>query len=112
MSVPIGIDARQMPATAKGDGERTLVEEAKRSPEAMGRLFRLHYASIAGYVQRRVGNAHDAEDIIADAFLQMVRNLGKYEQRGIPFRIWLYRIANNEINRWARRKQRMNWRPS
>lgn len=84
------------------DGESRLVEAAKTDAEALGRLYRRYEPVIAGFVLRRVGRRHEAEDIISNVFLQMVRRLDRYERREVPFRAWLYRIATNEINRWFR----------
>jgi RNA polymerase sigma-70 factor (ECF subfamily) len=92
------------------DGEASLVEAAKTDAAALGRLYRRYEPVIAGFVMRRVGRRHEAEDIIANVFLQMVRRLGSYQRRDVPFRAWLYRIATNEIHRWFRwRKLRRFW---
>ena len=104
------------PNTTKPDvavpDERQLVERAQRDPQAMTALYRLHCQSIYGYVLRRVGNSHDADDLTAEVFLSMVRGLPKYRWRGAPFRAWLYRLATNEVNRWAKRRKRMAIRPA
>jgi RNA polymerase sigma-70 factor (ECF subfamily) len=69
-------------------------------------LYREHYGPVAGYVYRRVGDVHVAEDLVAEVFLTVVRSLRRYQHRGVPFRAWLYRIATNTVNRWARRRRR------
>lgn len=86
--------------------EVDLVERAKRDPRAFARLYRQHYAAIAGHVLRRVGNVHVAEDLAADVFVTAMRSIRRYRPRGVPFRAWLYRIATNTVNRWARRNGR------
>ncbi len=86
--------------------EAALVSRAKRDPQAFAALYRRHYAAIAGYVFRRVGDEHTAEDLTADVFLAAVRSLGGYRHRGVPFRAWLYRIATHTVNRWARRQRK------
>ncbi|HEV3343307.1 MAG TPA: RNA polymerase sigma factor [Pirellulales bacterium] len=88
------------------DGEAELVERAKRDPDAMAQLYREHYPPIARYVLRRVGNASEADDVVAEVFLMMVRSLPRYRQQGAPFRAWLYRLATDQIGRWARRRRR------
>lgn len=87
-------------------GEAELVERAKRQSEAMAELYREHYPAIARYVLRRVAGRSDADDIVAEVFLTMVRCLPRYRQRGAPFRAWLYRLATDQIARWARRRRR------
>ena len=86
--------------------EAALVSRAKRDPQAFAALYRQHYAAIAGYVFRRVGDQHTAEDLTADVFLEAVRSLSGYRHRGVPFRAWLYRIATHTVNRWARRHRK------
>jgi RNA polymerase sigma-70 factor, ECF subfamily len=87
------------------EDELNLVERAKHDPAALATLYDRHYGAIARYVARRVGPA-DAEDLVADVFLAMVRYLPRFRQRGAPFRAWLYRLATNQVNRWARRRRR------
>jgi RNA polymerase sigma-70 factor (ECF subfamily) len=41
----------------------------------------------------------------------MVKYLPRYRSGSTPFRAWLYRIATNQVNRWAARKRRWNWLP-
>ena len=87
------------------DPERELIAQAKRDPKAFAMLYRRHYGAIAGYVQRRVGDSNVTDDLVAEVFLAAIRSLQRYRHRG-TFRAWLYRIATNVVNRWARRHQR------
>lgn len=91
---------------ASQEDERGLVERARRDPVALTLLYRMHRDAIYGYVLRRVGDAHDADDLTAEVFLTMVRALRRYRWQGAPFRAWLYRLATNEVNRWARKRRR------
>jgi len=88
------------------DGERELVERAKHDREAFATLYRRHYQPIGRYIFRRVGDRHLTDDLLADVFMIALRNLYRYRYRGLPFRSWLYRIATNRVNRWARRARK------
>jgi RNA polymerase sigma-70 factor, ECF subfamily len=88
---------------APSEGE--LVEEAKTNPQALGILYRTFEPRITAYVMRRVGDKHEAEDIVADVFLAMVRQLPRYRCAETPFSAWLYRIATNQINYWVRKRR-------
>lgn len=92
--------------------EQQLVEAARDDARVIAYLYRLHYASIYGYVFRRIGNTHDTNDIVADVFVSMVRSIHQFRWTGAPFRCWLLRIATNQINRRIR-SQRWSkfWHP-
>ncbi len=91
---------------APQDDERQLIERARNDPTALAQLYRQHYSAIHGYVLNRVGDRHDADELTADVFLTMVRSLSRFRWQGTPFRAWLYRIATNQVNRWATRRRR------
>jgi RNA polymerase sigma-70 factor, ECF subfamily len=96
--------AAQPPADA-AVCDHALIERAKVSSDALAALYRKYQPIITGYVLRRVRNRHDAEDIIANVFLAMVRGLRQYQASQAPFVVWLYRIATNEINWWIRKRR-------
>lgn len=98
-------DRRDQPAL-NDSAERQLIEAARRNPDALAELYRLHYQAIARHVFQRVGRASVAEDLVADVFLAMVRYLPRYRIGATPFRAWLYRLATNRVNRWARWQRR------
>ena len=91
--------------------ERDLVERAKKDKAAFGKLYQCHYACIANYIYRRVGDAHLAEDLAADVFLSAFRSLSRFRYQGLSIRSWLYRIATNRVNRWARRERHRGHEP-
>ncbi|MBK7403928.1 MAG: RNA polymerase sigma factor [Phycisphaerales bacterium] len=82
-----------------------LIARAATDDRAFAELYRLHYVGISGYILRRVGDSHLAEDLAAETFLDAWRAIGRYRQTGIPFGHWLLRIATNRVNRWARRRR-------
>jgi len=90
---------------AESSREAALVERARTEVEAFAALYRTHHAAIARYVRRRVGDEHLAADLVAETFLAALESLGRYRERGLPFRAWLYRLASSRIDRWARRRR-------
>ena len=59
-----------------------------------------------GYFIRATGNGQDAEDMLSELMLKLVRRLGSYDHRG-RFEPWLFRIAANMVrDRIRRRKAR------
>lgn len=92
-------------ATCPQDDESALIERVRGEPAAFGELYRRHHAAIARYVYRRVGDGHVTEDLVADVFVSAMQAFARYRHNGVPLRAWLYRIATNRVNRWARRER-------
>jgi len=85
------------------DRERLLIEAAQREPHRFAELYEENFERVYAYVERRVSNRSDAEDVTAEVFHHAFANLGRFEWRGAPFAAWLYRIASNAImDRWKR----------
>lgn len=82
--------------------ESLLVEKAKLDPEAFGKLYDLHYDRIMAYVFRRTMDISITEDLTSTTFLKALRALPKYDHNA-PLRVWLYRIATNEVRMYWRR---------
>jgi RNA polymerase sigma-70 factor, ECF subfamily len=86
--------------------EEQLVEQAKTDPEAFGQLYELYVDKIYTYIYYRLGNHHDAEDLTAKVFYRALNHIPHYNQKGVPFAAWLYRIAHNLVVNWRRDHQR------
>jgi RNA polymerase sigma-70 factor, ECF subfamily len=99
--------ASQREPDAEYDGaEAALVEIAREDPHAFGELYKRHVDRIYAYIYHRVGNVHDAEDLTARTFYRALDRLEQYEDRGLPFSAWLFRIAHNLVANWHRDRQR------
>ena len=76
--------------------ERTLVQRAiARDPEAFGVLYDRHVVRVYRHSYYMVGNAAEAEDLTAQAFLQAWQAIDRYQMRSAPFVSWLLRIVHN-----------------
>src|SRR5437899_6143443 len=85
------------------DEERLLVEAAQKDPRRFGELYESNFERVYAFIARRVGNRHEAEDVTAEVFHHALANLSKFEWRGVPFAVWLFRIASNLMaDRWRR----------
>lgn len=82
--------------------ESALIEQAKQDREAFGMLYELHIDRIYNYIYYRVGNSHDAEDLTARVFFRAIQHIHNYQDQGVPFSAWLYRIARNMLANWYR----------
>ncbi|HXP49372.1 MAG TPA: RNA polymerase sigma factor [Bacteroidia bacterium] len=88
--------------------EIELLDRIKNDPSAFSELFKLYYKSIFGYILRRTGNFDDTADIAADTFLKAFKNISGFSYKGISVKVWLYRIATNEVNQYYRNRQKHN----
>jgi len=75
-----------------------LVEQARHDPEAFAALYRRYLTPIYGYIQRRVPNVHEAEDLTAQTFMEVLDGLkcDRYREGG-TFRAWLFTIARRRL---------------
>lgn len=87
-------------------GEDSLVELAKTDSTAFGELYNRYVDKIYSYVYYRTSNRQDAEDLTARVFHRALQHIHKYENRGLPFSAWLYRIAHNLVANYHRDRRR------
>jgi RNA polymerase sigma-70 factor (ECF subfamily) len=74
--------------------------------EAFGVLYEQNVGRIYNYIYYRTGNQNDAEDLTARVFHRAMRHICNYQDRGLPFSAWLYRIAHNLVANWYRDNSR------
>jgi RNA polymerase sigma-70 factor, ECF subfamily len=87
------------PAELRGGANGTdaaLVVAAKAGDAtAFGELYERYRDAIYRFCLARTGSAHDAEDLTADVFVKALQSIDRYQDRGLPFAAFLYRIARN-----------------
>jgi RNA polymerase sigma-70 factor, ECF subfamily len=82
---------------ASDSAERALIEAAQRDRGRFAELYEDNFERVYSYVARRVRDRDEAQDITADVFHLALKNLARFEWRGVPFAAWLFKIAFNEI---------------
>jgi RNA polymerase sigma-70 factor, ECF subfamily len=63
--------------------------------EALGFLYARYADNVYGYVRSIVHDHHEAEDLTQHVFAKLIRVIGKYQEREVPFLAWLLRVARN-----------------
>ena len=58
-----------------------------------------------GFLHRLCGSADEAEDLLQELFLRVVRSIGRYRHED-QFEAWLFRIATNLVRDQVRRLRR------
>jgi RNA polymerase sigma-70 factor (ECF subfamily) len=84
-----------------------LVVRARTDRVAFGRLYDLYYPRIFRHCLRRLFLRAVAEDVTADVFLRVARQIRKFTGASRDdFVRWVHAIATNEINAYLRQTQR------
>jgi RNA polymerase sigma-70 factor, ECF subfamily len=83
-----------------------LAQAGEGSREAFGVLYERYVGRIYNYIYYRTGNQADAEDLTARVFFRAMHHIKNYQNRGLPFSAWLYRIAHNLVANWHRDNSR------
>jgi RNA polymerase sigma-70 factor (ECF subfamily) len=78
---------------------RLVRRAVKRAQEgdraALGFLYARYADDVCGYVRSIVRDQHEAEDVTQHVFVKLIRVIGKYEERDVPFFAWILRVARN-----------------
>lgn len=88
-----------MPATpslSAADDDLSLVRRVRTGDQDAARLlFDRYYDRIYNYVHARLGRVADAEDVAIEAMTRTLTRLDTFQDQGIAFSAWIYRIAHN-----------------
>ena len=80
---------------AKGSDAALVLAAKAGDASAFGELYERYRDPIYRFCLARTGAAHDAEDLASDVFMKALQSLDRYQDRGLPFVAFLYRIARN-----------------
>jgi RNA polymerase sigma-70 factor (ECF subfamily) len=84
----------------RGNGDSRVVKAAIVSAQAgnaqaLRFLYLRHADEILRFVKSLVKDHHEAEDITQNVFIKLMRVIGKYEPREVPFSAWIRKVARN-----------------
>ncbi len=85
--------------------EAALVQAARTDRQAFGALYDRHCDAIYHYIASRVEDDALAEDLAAVVWERALKAVAKYQERGVPFLAWLYRIAGHVVANHYRRQR-------
>ncbi len=81
--------------------ERTIDQVVRRAKtadrSALGELYDALLPRVYRFVYFRVNRREDAEDLTEQIFVRIFEKIGTYDERGVPFEAWVFRIARNMI---------------
>lgn len=64
---------------------------------AFGELYDLFVDRVYRFIYFRVDKREDAEDLTEQIFVKALEKLPDYEEKGLPFEAWLFRVARNAV---------------
>ncbi|MFT5779304.1 MAG: RNA polymerase sigma-70 factor (ECF subfamily) [Crocinitomicaceae bacterium] len=87
--------------------ESEVIALAKKDQTYFGALYDNYFEQIFRFIFKRLGgNEAVSGDLTQQTFMKAMANLEKYEDRGLPFSSWLYRIAQNEVSMHFRKQKK------
>ena len=87
--------------------EQSLVKRAQqRDQVALTQIYEENFDKIYRYIAIKIGDRVEAEDMTQQVFLNALKSIHSYEEKGMPFSAWLYRIAHNQIVDYFRKKSK------
>jgi RNA polymerase sigma-70 factor (ECF subfamily) len=91
-------------ADSAQDGADIIAALKDRDPAAWSSVYDAHFEQLYRYAYARLGVQAEAEDIASQTFLEALRGIDSFEDRGRPVLAWLYRIARNLVVERLRRE--------
>lgn len=84
-------------SASKLEEELAWIRRAQKDPESFGPLYKKYHEQIFRYIHQRMDDEEMAFDVTSQVFMKALKNINKYEYRGVPLASWLYRIAKSEL---------------
>jgi RNA polymerase sigma-70 factor (ECF subfamily) len=88
--------------------EYSILDRSKKDPQAFGALYEKYFDRIFNFIYRQTDDEDLTADLCSQTFLIALKNVDRYQFRGVPFSAWLYKIASNEVNKHYRKRKHTN----
>jgi RNA polymerase sigma-70 factor, ECF subfamily len=100
---------RQIEREASPAGEIAVSRAVRCAQEgdrdALAFLYARFADDICGYARSIVHDHHEAEDVTQQVFAKLIRVIGKYQERDVPFFAWMLRVTRNVAVDHLRKQQ-------
>lgn len=87
------------------DDEHLIKQVKNGDTDAFGMLYEQYAEVIFRYIYSHLESRLDAEDLTEDIFMRAWKALPKYDERGLPFSAFLFRIARNSLIDYYRQRK-------
>lgn len=85
--------------------EERMTEE-KIFPQDFEKIYSEYFPKIYNYFFYRLLSREDTEDLTADVFLKVAKNLDRFDRSKAQMKTWIYKIAQNSLVDFYRTRQR------
>jgi RNA polymerase sigma-70 factor (ECF subfamily) len=90
--------------------ESRLIRAAQANVTAFDALYERYLPRVYHYARAHVDDDHEAADLTQLVFLRALEALPRYQPRGVPFAVWLFRIARHAaIDGYRRQRPTISW---
>ncbi len=86
--------------------EYEVLDQSRKDIRAFGILYEKYFDRIFRFIYRQTEDEDLTADLCSQTFLLVLKNVEKYEFRGLPVSAWFYKIAGNEINKHYRKHKK------
>ncbi len=77
--------------------DNELAGAAKHNVNAFNELFDRFFTRVYQFHFSRIRQKQDAEDLTSETFAKIFKKLEGYNERGVPFSVWVFTIARNTL---------------
>lgn len=83
---------------SSGADDVQLLEQTRSgNRQAFGELYERYAQRVFRYLYAHLDNRLDAEDLTEEVFLRVWKSLESYQEQGVPFLAFLFRVARNAL---------------
>ena len=87
---------------------QALVEKVQKGDvNAFGEIYDLLLDKVYRFIYFRIGHKEDAEDLTEGVFVKIWKSISLYENKGLPFEAWVFRITRNIVIDYYRTKKQI-----
>lgn len=94
-------DTKATDNDARSDTE--LARTAGSDPHAFSTLFDRYFTRVYRFHSFRIRQREDAEDLTSETFVKIFEKLHTYQDRGVPFSVWVFTIARHTLIDFTRK---------
>jgi len=103
--VDAGRDTSLFLLNVLGRSDATLTSRGS-SDELFGRFYQQYLPRVYQYVNYRVGNRNEVEELTSIIFEKALTKFGSYDSRKAAFSTWIFSIAHNTVIDYYRERSR------